>query len=64
MQCVLVEVPVADRGPILRRYVQKGPGGRPHIPAQADASVAEFEDVSSRYPVFAVHRDTPAGVWR
>jgi len=61
MQCVLVDVPIDDRGPILRRYVQKVPGGRPHIPVPVSAPVSEFEDVASQYPVFAVHRDTPAG---
>jgi deazaflavin-dependent oxidoreductase (nitroreductase family) len=28
----LEEIPVADRAPVLRRYLQVAPGGRPHIP--------------------------------
>lgn len=50
----LVEVPVADRGPILARYVDKVPGGRPHIPVGRGAPVAEFQAVAERYPVFEV----------
>ena len=38
--CTLQEVPVEDRGPILRRYVDKVPGGRPHIPVDRGAPVA------------------------
>lgn len=55
----LVEVPAADRGPILQRYVEKVPGGRPHIPVPKGAPVAEFAAVADRYPVFEVH-DAPA----
>lgn len=50
----LVEVPVADRAPILRRYVEKVPGGRPHIPVAKGAPVAEFAAVADRHPVFEV----------
>lgn len=54
--CLLIEVPVADRGPILRRYVDKVPGGRPHIPVPRGASLAEFEAIAGSYPVFEVVR--------
>ncbi|WP_219943470.1 nitroreductase/quinone reductase family protein [Iamia sp. SCSIO 61187] len=54
----LVEVPAADRGPILRRYVEKVPGGRPHIPVPKGAPVADFAAIADRYPVFEVH-DAP-----
>jgi deazaflavin-dependent oxidoreductase (nitroreductase family) len=50
----LVEVPVADRPAILRRYLRKVPGGRPHIPCGPDASTADLEAIASRYPVFRV----------
>ena len=50
----LVEVPVERRGPILRRYVDKVPGGRPHIPVPRRAPVAEFGQIADRYPVFEV----------
>lgn len=61
VRCRLVEVPPADRGPILRRYVEKVPGGRPHIPVPNGAPLAEFTAIADRYPVFAVLRETSAG---
>jgi deazaflavin-dependent oxidoreductase (nitroreductase family) len=36
--CQLIEVPVGERAPILRRYLQKVPGGRPHIAKPAKHS--------------------------
>lgn len=54
----LVEVPPGDRAPILKRYVQKVPGGRPHIPVDRSQPVAAFAAVAARYPVFRV---LPAG---
>ena len=50
----LVEVPVDRRAPILSRYVDKVPGGRPHIPVSKGAPEAEFAHVADRYPVFEV----------
>jgi hypothetical protein len=55
--CQLAEVPVSLRAPIIRRYLQKVPGARPHIPVSRRASLAQFEAISARYPVFRV---TPA----
>jgi deazaflavin-dependent oxidoreductase (nitroreductase family) len=52
--CRLAEVPVAARGLILRRYVAKVPGARPHIPVAPGAKVAAFDAISDRYPVFEV----------
>jgi deazaflavin-dependent oxidoreductase (nitroreductase family) len=56
--CSLTEVPVAERGPILQRYVEKVPGGRPHIPVPRGSSVAEFQAIADRYPVFLVTPDS------
>jgi deazaflavin-dependent oxidoreductase (nitroreductase family) len=56
----VVEVPAERRGPILRRYVEKVPGGRPHIPVPSGAPVAEFTRIADRYPVFEVC-DVPQG---
>jgi deazaflavin-dependent oxidoreductase (nitroreductase family) len=50
----LVEVAVDERAPILRRYVEKVPGARPHIPVERDAPLSEFETIAHRYPVFEV----------
>jgi hypothetical protein len=52
--CRLVEVPVTERAPILKRYLQKVPGARPHIPIDRNASLAEFEAIAANYPVFRV----------
>jgi hypothetical protein len=51
---LLVEVPVADRARVLRRYVDKVPGGRPHIPVAPGSPLSEFEAIADRYPVFEV----------
>jgi len=50
----VVEVPAAERAPVLNRYLQKVPGGRPHIPVSRQAPVGDFEAISARYPVFRV----------
>lgn len=52
--CQLTEVPVAERAPILRRYLRKAPGARPHIPVDRRATPAEFAAVAADYPVFGV----------
>ena len=52
--CQLAEVPAAERPEIIRRYLQKVPGGRPHIPVSKDAPLPEFAAISPRYPVFRV----------
>ena len=57
----LVEVPVAERAPILKRYLQKVPGARPHVPVDRNAPLTEFEAIAARYPVFRVETAaTPA----
>ncbi len=38
----LVEVPPADRGPILKAYLGRAVGGRPHIPVDPRAPLEEF----------------------
>ncbi|WP_422392112.1 nitroreductase/quinone reductase family protein [Nakamurella antarctica] len=55
----LVEVPVDERAPILRRYLQKVPGARPHMPVRPGAPLAEFELIASDYPVFRVDAIAP-----
>ncbi|MEV6811963.1 nitroreductase/quinone reductase family protein [Micromonospora sp. NPDC051296] len=49
---LLVEVPVAQRAPILRHYLDKAPGARPHVPVRRGAPVAEFARIAAEYPVF------------
>ncbi len=53
----LLEVPVSERAPIIKRYLQKVPGGRPHIPVDRAAPLADFAEIADRYPVFRVERD-------
>ncbi|MFN8374465.1 MAG: nitroreductase family deazaflavin-dependent oxidoreductase [Anaerolineae bacterium] len=50
----LVDVPVSERAPILKAYVKRAPGGRPHIPVDMDAPVAEFAKIAADYPVFRI----------
>lgn len=54
VECRLAEVPVSARGPIIRRYLDRVPGARPHVPVDRHAPLAEFEAIASRYPVFRV----------
>jgi hypothetical protein len=54
VRCLLVEVPVDERAPIIKRYLQQVPGARPHIPVDRDADITEFEMIAPDYPVFQV----------
>ena len=53
----LVEVPVADRAPIIRRYLELAPGARAHIPVDRAAPLNEFERVAADYPTFRIVPD-------
>jgi hypothetical protein len=50
----LVEVPIGERAPILRRYLQVAPGARPHIPVDQHAPLEEFAQIAPDYPVFRI----------
>ena len=50
----LEEVPADQRAPILRAYLQRAPGARPHVPVNKDATLAEFERIAAAFPVFRV----------
>ena len=50
----LEEVPADQRAPILRAYLQRAPGARPHVPVNKDAALAEFEKIAAAFPVFRV----------
>ncbi len=56
-QVRLEEVDPALRPPILKAYLKHAPGGRPHIPVDKDAPLAEFVTVAPQIPVFRVRRD-------
>jgi hypothetical protein len=51
---MLEEVDVNQRPPILKAYLQIAPGARPHIPANKNAPISDFEKIASKYPVFKV----------
>ena len=50
----LEEVAADRRAPVLKAYLKRAPGARPHLPIHRDAALSEFEPVSSRFPVFRV----------
>ena len=50
----LEEVDPGQRAAILRRYLERSPGGRSHIPVGRGAPLAEFDRIAAQYPVFRV----------
>jgi hypothetical protein len=50
----LEEIPVDRRAVVLKAYLKRAPGARPHFPARKDAPLSEFERVAARFPVFRV----------
>ena len=48
------EVLIDQRAPILKAYLKRAPGARPHIPVDKDAPLADFEKVAADFPVFRV----------
>ncbi len=50
----LEEIPVEKRGPVVKAYLQRAPGARPHIPVDKDAPLEEFEAIAAQIPVFRV----------
>lgn len=53
-QVVLEEVAAEQRAPILKAFLQRAPGARPHIPIAIQAPLSEFEAISAKYPVFKI----------
>ena len=53
-QVRLTEVPVSERGPILKTYCQVATSGRHHFPVPHDAPVSAFDAVAESYPVFRI----------
>jgi deazaflavin-dependent oxidoreductase (nitroreductase family) len=50
----LVEVPAQERAAIIKAYLGRAAGGRPHIPVDKDAPLSEFDAVAADIPVFRV----------
>ena len=56
----LEEVPANQRAPILKTYLRRAPGARPHVPINKDAPIAEFERIAVAFPVFLVKKNVSA----
>jgi hypothetical protein len=50
----LDEIAVADRPPVLKRYLAVAPGARAHIPVDRNAPVEAFEAIAADIPVFRI----------
>ncbi len=50
----LEEVPVERRAPLIKAYLKRAPGGRPHIAVDKDSPLEAFEAVAAEVPVFRV----------
>jgi hypothetical protein len=57
--CHLIELPAAERAPIIKLYLDQVPGARPHIPVDRHAEIEAFEAVADLYPVFLVDTGNP-----
>jgi hypothetical protein len=61
----LEEVAVERRAPILKAYLQRAPGARPHLPIHKDAPLSDFQRMAGDFPVFRIApRGCPASVSR
>src|SRR5262245_4409453 len=56
----LEELPIEQRAPVLKAYLRRAPGARPHIPVDKDAALEEFDAIAARFPVFRVRSDERA----
>jgi hypothetical protein len=50
----LEELATDKRAPVLRAYLQRVPGARPHVPVAKDAPLEAFGAIAARVPVFRV----------
>ena len=50
----LEEVAADQRARVLKAYLKRAPGARPHLPIDKDAPLSQFEVVASCFPVFRV----------
>jgi len=53
-EVLLEEIRAAERPRILKAYLERAPGARPHIPVDKDAPLADFDKIASQIPVFKV----------
>lgn len=57
-QVRLEELPSERRAPVLKAYLRRAPGARPHVAVDKDAPLEEFQAIAAQIPVFRV---LPAG---
>jgi len=50
----LVEVPPDQRAPVIKAYLTRAIGARPHIPVDPAAPIEAFEPIAGAYPVFRI----------
>ncbi len=50
----LVEVPPDERAPVIKAYLARAVGARPHIPVDPAAPVEAFAPIAAAYPVFRI----------
>lgn len=56
-QVRLEELPVEKRAPVLKAYLERAPGARPHIPVDNDAPLEDFGAIATQIPVCRVLPD-------
>ena len=55
----LEEVDVEMRAPILKAYLARAIGARPHFEVSPDATLDEFSRIAGSYPVFRIVEPDP-----
>lgn len=50
----LVELAPDERAPVIKAYLARAVGGRPHIPVDPAAPLEAFERIAASYPVFRI----------
>jgi len=50
----LEEIEVEKRGPVLKAYLKRAPGARPHLAVDKDAPLEKFDEIAAQIPVFRV----------
>ncbi len=56
VKVTLEEVAADQRAPILKAYLKRAPGARPHIALDKDAPLVKFEEIAAAYPTFRIIR--------
>ena len=51
--------PVGPRAPLLKAYLRRAPGARPHIDIDKDAPLSEFAKIAEAIRVFRVVKSHP-----